>query len=212
LLGGDTDKTPGPTSISITAFGLLPRGSMVLRSGARPGMAVMVTGTIGDAALGLRLRHDGDAMQRWGLDRTMRDHLLARYLLPEPRNAVAVAVRAHASAAMDVSDGLAGDLAKLCRVSGVAAEIEVARVPLSAAARTAVAAEPALIETAVTGGDDYEIVCAVTADKVAAFGTACAAAGVAASEIGHVAAGEGVRFIAADGTALTFAQGAFSHF
>jgi thiamine-monophosphate kinase len=212
LLGGDTVRTPGPATISITAFGILPRGSMVLRNGAKPGDAVLVTGTIGDAALGLRLRRDPDAGARWGLDGAMHDQLLARYVVPEPRNAVAIAVRNAASAAMDVSDGLAGDLAKLCRVSGVAAEIEVGRVPLSAAARKAVAAEPALLEAILTGGDDYEIVCTAPRDKVAAFRAACSGAGVTLTDIGRVAAGEGTRFLTPDGAALTFAHASFSHF
>jgi len=212
LLGGDTVRTPGPATISITAFGMLPRGSMVLRRGAKPGDAVLVTGTIGDAALGLRLRRDPDAAARWGLDGAMRDHLLARYLVPEPRNAVAVAVRTHASAAMDVSDGLAGDLAKLCRVSDVAAEIDAVRVPLSPAARKALAAEPAVIETILTGGDDYEIVCTAPRDKVAAFQTSCSGAGVTLTAVGRVTAGEGTRFVMPDGAPLTFAHASFSHF
>jgi thiamine-monophosphate kinase len=212
LLGGDTVRTPGPATISITAFGMLPRGRMVLRSGAKPGDTVLVSGTVGDAALGLRLRRDPEVAARWRLDGAMGDHLLARYLVPEPRNAVAVAVRTHASAAMDVSDGLAGDLAKLCRVSGVAAEIDVARVPLSPAARKALAAEPAVIETILTGGDDYEIVCTTTPDKVAAFQAACSAAGVTLTAIGRVTAGEGSSFVAPDGNALTFTHRSFSHF
>src|SRR5262249_30820650 len=145
-------------------------------------------------------------------DATMREHLRARYLVPEPRNAAAVAVRTHASAAMDVSDGLAGDLAKLCRVSGVAAEIDVARVPLSPAAGSAWPARPAVIETILTGGDDYEIVCTAPRDKVAAFQAACSAAGVTLSEVGRVAAGEGTRFVMPDGAELTFAHASFSHF
>jgi thiamine-monophosphate kinase len=212
LLGGDTVRTPGPAMISIAAFGLLPHGTMVLRSGAKAGETVLVTGTIGDAALGLRLRREPEAAKRWGLDGSMRTHLLARYLLPEPRSAVAVAVRTHVSAAMDVSDGLAGDLAKLCRVSGVAAEIEAARVPLSEAARKALSAEPSLIETILTGGDDYEIVCTAVPDRVAVLQAACSSAGVALTEIGRVAAGEGTRFVAPDGRPLTFAQASFSHF
>src|SRR5580704_7148056 len=124
LLGGDTDRTPGPVTISIAAFGLLPCGTMVRRSGARPGDLVVVTGTIGDAALGLLVRRDPDTAGRWRLDHRQRDHLIGRYLLPQPRNAVAEALRQHASAAMDVSDGLVGDLGKLCAVSGMAADIE----------------------------------------------------------------------------------------
>ena len=122
LLGGDTVYTPGPVAISITAFGTLPKATMVKRSGARVGDHVIVTGTIGDAALGLKLRKERGATKRWKLDTTMRRHLLARYLVPNPRNALAEALRRNASAAMDVSDGLVGDLGKLCRASGVGAD------------------------------------------------------------------------------------------
>ena len=137
LLGGDTVRTPGPLMVSVAAFGTLPSGTMVRRDGARVGDHVLVTGTIGDAALGLKLRHDRKAARRWKLSAAQRGHLARRYLVPQPRNALAFAVRKYATAAMDVSDGLAGDLGKLCRASGVAAVIDVARVPLSAAARTA---------------------------------------------------------------------------
>ena len=169
LLGGDTDRTPGPVTVSISVFGTVPRGTMVLRSGARAGQRVCVTGTIGDAALGLLLRRDAGAAESWKLRPAHAKHLLTRYLVPQPRNAAAEAVRLHAAAAMDVSDGLAGDLAKLCRASGVCAEIDVERIPLSQAARRAIACDPALIEAALTGGDDYEILCAVEPQKVAAF-------------------------------------------
>jgi thiamine-monophosphate kinase len=114
---------------------------------------------------------------------------------------------------MDVSDGLAGDLAKLCRASAVNAEIEVARVPLSAGARAALAKEPALIETIITGGDDYEVLACVPADKIEALRQQASAAGVPISEIGVVAAGEGgARFLGMDGEPLVFARTSFSHF
>jgi thiamine-monophosphate kinase len=153
LIGGDTTATPGPLAISITALGRTPR--FVPRAGARPGDGVFVSGTIGDAALGLALRRD-DALAA-GLSPRAKKYLLDRYLLPNPRLDLIPVLRAHASAAMDVSDGLAGDLAKLCRVSGVSAAIEAACVPLSASAREAIALAPGLFETALTGGDDYEI-------------------------------------------------------
>jgi thiamine-monophosphate kinase len=149
---------------------------------------------------------------RWGLGRDQQEHLLSRFLLPQPRTAIARALRAHASAAMDVSDGLAGDLAKLCRVSGVAAEVELARLPLSDAARTALAKEPALIETIVTGGDDYEVLACVPAQKVEALRREASAAGVALTEIGTVGTGEGARLLDARGRALTLAHPSFSHF
>ena len=91
----------------------------------------------------------------------MHRHLLKRYLLPEPRNALAEALRRHASAAMDVSDGLAGDLGKLCRASGVGATVDVARVPLSDAALTALVADERATQTILTGGDDFEVVATI---------------------------------------------------
>ena len=211
LLGGDTDHTPGLLSVSITAFGSVPHGKMVRRSTAKAGDSVVVTGTIGDAALGVRLRRDASLAGRWRLPDAVSEQLRQRYLLPEPRNALAAAVLDHASAAMDVSDGLAGDLAKLCRASGVAAEIDTARVPLSDAARAAVAAEPALLDTILTGGDDYEIVLTLAPEKFAALRAAAQAAGVAVTEIGRVMAGQGARFLR-DGKALSFAQPSYSHF
>jgi len=211
LLGGDTDRTPGPLSVSISAFGAVPHGKMVRRSTAKPGDLVVATGTIGDASLGLLLRRDKALAKYWKQSEAMIAHLKQRYLLPEPRNALADAVRQHATAAMDVSDGLAGDLAKLCRASGISAEIDVARVPFSGAVRAAIAAQPAIIETALTGGDDYEIVLTLAPEKLTAFRAAAQAAGVAVSEIGRVTAGAGTRFVR-DGKLLAFAQPSYSHF
>jgi len=211
LFGGDTDHTPGPLSVTVAAFGTLPRGAMAKRTTAKAGDAVVVTGTIGDAALGVRLRKDETLGKSWRLSPVQRAHLLDRYLLPQPRTALAEAVRAHASAAMDVSDGLAGDLAKLCRASGVTAEIDVARVPLSDAARAALAAASALIEPIMTGGDDYEIVLTLEPGKLGSFRAAANKAGVAVTEIGRVTAGQGARFLR-DGKPLTFARPAYSHF
>jgi thiamine-monophosphate kinase len=211
LLGGDTDHTPGPMSVSIAALGAVPHGKMVQRSTAKPGDRIIVTGTIGDAALGVLLRRDESLAKRWRLSEAMSAHLKQRYLLPEPRNALANAVLQNASAAMDVSDGLAGDLAKLCRASGVAAEIDVARVPLSEAVRAAAAAEPSVVETALSGGDDYEIVLTLAAEKFAALRVAAQSVGVAVTEIGRVTAGQGARFVQ-DGKTLTFARPSYSHF
>jgi thiamine-monophosphate kinase len=208
LFGGDTDRTPGPITVSIAMVGSVPQGTMVRRAGAKPGDRVFVTGTIGDAALGLAVRKGRD----FGLSEPQRQHLLARYLLPQPRNALAEAVRTNASAAMDVSDGLAGDFAKLCRASQVGASIEAARVPLSEAARAVIAAEPAMLETALTGGDDYEIVCTVPGARADSFRAAALAAKVAVSEIGAMERGEGARFLDTGGTPLTFKRASYSHF
>ena len=213
LLGGDTDRTPGPVTISIAAFGILPTGTMVRRSGARPGDLVVVTGTIGDAALGLLVRRDPDTAGRWRLDHRQRDHLLARYLLPQPRNLIAEALRRHAAAGMDVSDGLVGDFGKLCAASDVGADIEVARVPLSDAARAAIASDPSLLETALTGGDDYEVVATVPAGARDALMAAAKAAGVPLTEIGRIRADRpGVDFLDQAGKPMLFKRPSFSHF
>ena len=212
LLGGDSVRTPGPLTISITAFGTLPKGTMVRRGDAKPGDRVLVTGTIGDAALGLTLRRKA-APKRWKLTARERRHLTKRYLEPEPRNALAEAVRRHASAAMDVSDGLVGDLGKLCAASRTTAVIEVDRVPLSEAARRVVAAEPARIETVLTGGDDYEVLCTVAPNRIARFRAASVKAGVPVTEIGRVVEGRAPpTFLCGDGRPMHFKQTSFSHF
>lgn len=208
LFGGDTDHTPGPITVSIAMFGSVPKGSMVRRVGAKAGDRVFVTGTIGDGALGVMARKG----KNWELTEEQRQHLVSRYLLPQPRNALAEAVRTHASAAMDVSDGLVGDLAKLCRASGIAADIDVARVPLSDAAKAVLARESSALEAVLTGGDDYEIICTVATARAESFRAAAKAAQVAVTEIGEITAGEGVRFLAAAGQALTFKRTSFSHF
>jgi len=208
LFGGDTDRTPGPITISIAMIGSVPEGTMVRRTGAKPGDRVFVTGTIGDAALGLMLRKG----KKWKLSRAQHQHLVSRYLLPQPRNVLAEAVRTHASAAMDISDGLAGDFTKLCHASDVAADIEVARVPLSDAAKAVIVSDSLMLESVLTGGDDYEIICTIPKAKCVSFVAAAKAANVAVTEIGEIKAGEGARFLAADGRPLAFKHASFSHF
>lgn len=211
LLGGDTDSTPGPISISIAAFGTVPSGTMVKRSGAKAGDHVFVSGAIGDAALGLQVRKG--AAKNWPLEAALRDHLVARYRVPQPRAALAEALRAHASAAMDLSDGLVGDLAKLCAASNVSADIEVARVPRSDAASGALAGDCELIKPILTGGEDYEILCAIPPDRVAPFQDAAARAGVPVTDIGRIVEGNAPpRFLSPEGRPLTFLHTSYSHF
>jgi len=213
VFGGDTVKTDGPLSISIFAFGILPRGTMVRRKGAKTGDHVVITGTIGDAALGLRLLREPALQTDWRLSVDQVQHLVDRYRVPQPCVALAAAVRAHATAAMDVSDGLVGDLAKLCEVSGVSAQIKAAYIPLSAAARQALEADPKLIETIATGGDDYQILCTIPPERMTAFRELAASVGIPVTGMGEIMSGENVpKMIGADGTSLTFARGSFSHF
>ncbi|KRE17426.1 thiamine-monophosphate kinase [Bosea sp. Root381] len=212
LIGGDTVSTSGPLTLSITAFGSVPAGRMVLRSGAKPGDLVLVSGTIGDGALGLKVH--GSAAPAWvsRLGEPERAFLADRYLHPQPRLALADALQNHASAAMDVSDGLVGDLAKLLKASGAGAEIDLDAVPLSPAARAAIMADPALAELAWTGGDDYEILCAASEGEYPALAAAAQAAGIALTPIGRVTPEASVARYREQGRARSFAQGSFAHF
>ena len=213
LVAGDTVSTPGPLTLSITALGSVPTGRMVPRDGARAGDALYVSGTIGDAALGLSLRLDRIGSVRRALGEGDAAHLNRRYLLPQPRVALASALLDHASGAMDVSDGLIGDLSKMLRVSEFSAEVDIERIPLSAAARELVLAEPDLLETVLTGGDDYEILASVPPDSTGAFEAAARAAGVAVARIGTVTAGQGApTFRDARGAPMSFERGSYSHF
>lgn len=213
LLGGDTVSTPGPLMISVTAFGRVPSGKMVHRSGARPGDRVVVTGTIGDAALGLDILKDGAVAGVLAKDDAAKAMLVGRYRVPQPRNALAKAVRDHASAAMDVSDGLAGDLAKLCRASGVSAAIDAPGIPLSAPAAALLAHGTVGIEAIVSGGDDYEILCTISENRFEAFAKAAALAEVAVASIGTVIAGTSApSFMDAQGREITLKRQSYSHF
>lgn len=211
LLGGDTVRGPA-LAVSISAFGAVAQGQMVRRTTARPGDRLCVSGTIGDAALGLALRAPEAPAWAAALSDGQRDFLLGRYLRPQPRTALAPVLVGHASAAMDVSDGLAGDLAKMLRASGATAAIEAEAIPFSPAARAALATEPALFDRLVTGGDDYEILAAVPPARLDAFLAAAAAAGVATAAIGTVAEGSGPPLFRRGGTERRYARGSYSHF
>lgn len=200
LIGGDTTKTPGPLTISITALGRSSR--FVPRSRARPGDAIYVSGTIGDAALGLALRRDPALAAR--LASESLDYLSHRYLIPHPRLDLSPWLRVNASAAIDVSDGLAGDLAKLARASGVSAVVDLPSVPLSDAAHAAIALDPRLFETAITGGDDYEILFVAAPEIAPPAG---------ASRIGEMVAGsQPPLFRDADKKPVVFKKMSFQHF
>lgn len=213
LLGGDTVSTPGPQMISITAFGRVPKGQMVGRTGAKPGDRILVTGTIGDAALGLDLLTGGAVATALAADPAAQEMLVSRYRVPQPRNVLTQAVRDHATAAMDVSDGLAGDLTKLCAASGVSATVNVASVPLSAAAAGLVARSAICVETLLAGGDDYEVLCTVPPAQSDALIAAGQAVGLAVTAIGTIVAGyEPPRFLDGQGQELVLKRLSYSHF
>jgi thiamine-monophosphate kinase len=212
LMGGDTDRRPGPITISITAVGRVPQGRMVRRNTARPGDAVLVSGTLGDAALGLLLRRNARLAPTWGLSEADADHLRRRYLRPQPRLGLADALREHATAAMDISDGLAKDLGRMCAASGCGAKVRLADLPLSAAAGKALAADPRLMLSIAAGGDDYEVLAAVSPDKASDFVAAAGRAGIGMRRIGTLTGDSDVIFEGGDGLPVSFPSSGWDHF
>lgn len=190
LMGGDTVTTPGPASFSLTALGWAPKGRAVSRAGAQPGDAIVVTGTIGDGLLGLRA-----ARGELGLEEERNAALAAHYRTPEPRVDFAPAVREHASAALDVSDGLIADVEHMAAASGALAVIDLERLPLSRPAsvwlETRVDPVAALVELA-TGGDDYEIVMAVSPGALDGLKRAADDQRLRLTVLGAFAEGEGL--------------------
>lgn len=200
LWGGDTTATPGPLSLALTAVGHVPPGGIPRRDGARAGDLICVTGTIGDGALGLRAIR-GELADPSG-------YLSDRYRLPRPR--LGLALHGLVSAAMDISDGLVQDLGHICRASGLAAEIDAARVPLSPAAREA---GPEWLETCLTGGDDYELLLAVPPGNHAALAAEAGRVGIPLTGIGRFVAGApAVAVRDAAGAPMRFASAGWSHF
>ena len=208
LVGGDTTSTPGPLTLTVTAIGEVRDGWEIRRSGAHAGDLVVVSGTIGDAALGLQAGRGGLA----SLAPSARETLIARYRLPTPRLALGQALVGYARSAIDVSDGLVADLGHVAQSSRVAIEIEAAKVPLTDAARAAVAAEPALLETAFTGGDDYELAFTVPAGTEAALPAMAERGGVPITIIGRTRKGTGIRVLDASGRAMRIAKSGWRHF
>ncbi|MES0867949.1 thiamine-phosphate kinase [Pseudovibrio sp. SCP19] len=190
LLGGDTISCPQGPLLSVTAFGQVPKGQVVRRNEAVAGALLYVTGTIGDAALGLKLRLDDELVGELELSAEHCDFLLNRYLLPQPRVAAVSALRDYAVAAMDISDGLIADLGHMCRTSHVQAAVRLENVPLSDAASAMIAKDTAFRETAITGGDDYEILAAVMPENAVAFEVALQEAGLRCTQIGVLSAAD----------------------
>jgi thiamine-monophosphate kinase len=207
LAGGETDATPGPVTITVTAIGYTPEGELVRRNGARPGDTVFVTGTIGDAAAGLLL-----AKGKVQASSAEHEFLLSRFRLPVPGLSFGRAMRKIASAAIDVSDGLLADLGHIAETSGVRIEVDAARIPLSEALGEFSGADVDARARAAAAGDDYEIgfTAAPTNEPEIA---ACARETLTeVTAIGSVVAGQGVRLLNASGQQIVVAKRGYTHF
>jgi thiamine-monophosphate kinase len=208
LIGGDTVATPGPLTLALTAIGELAGESALLRSNARSGDNIWVSGPIGDAAFGLLV---GQGKAPFLRPETAQS-LLNRYRLPSPRTTLGPALISLAHAAMDISDGLVGDLGHICRASGVGAEISADKVPLSEAVQTALAAGLGDFQRVLTGGDDYELLFTAPAGRTADIKALGRALDLNPTPIGRIIDGDAVRVIGTDGRPIALVGGGYRHF
>jgi thiamine-monophosphate kinase len=208
MAGGDTVSTPGPLTLSLTAIGRVPAGSELRRTGAQPGDHLWVSGTVGDAGLGLRvLKGDLD-----GLSDPDRAYLIDRFRRPRPRVALGDRLRGIATAAIDVSDGLVADLGHICDCSKVGAAIHAGAIPLSPAARAAVDQGTATLAGIATAGDDFELLFTAPEGMGAHLREIARASGIEIAAIGSVGEGDGVRLLDEDDTEIALESRGFRHF
>lgn len=212
LIGGDTDVAAGPLSVTITALGSVASGAFVRRAGAKPGDKIYVTGTIGDAGVGLQVRRNPQQADAWTLTETAADFLQNRSLRPRPHVRAVPLLRSYATAAIDLSDGLVKDAHALARASGCAMTIECASLPVSQPARDVVASGGVDARALLTEGGDYEILLTVPEPQCAAFEAAAVESGVPVTQIGAIAEGSETAFIGADGAPLVFDRYGYDHF
>ena len=209
VIGGDTVATSGPLVLSLTAVGRIPEGEALLRSNARSGDEIWLSGSLGDGALGLLVaKGEGRA-----LPKAHADALLDRYRLPRPRVALGPRLRGLAHAAMDVSDGLVADLGHLCRASKLHGDIEADRLPLSEAAQAALAAGVGEgLATVVSGGDDYEILFTAPPDARGSLEALSRELDLRLTSIGRMGVGEGVALLDKAGAEITLSRAGYNHF
>jgi len=203
VVGGDT--TAGPLSICIAVFGEVPVGQALLRSGARVGDELWVSGSLGDARLALEVFRGTVA-----LDADAFEAVRARMELPAPRVALGIALRGLATSAIDISDGLLGDLRHVLVRSGVGATLDADALPISAV----LAAQPLALqrECALAGGDDYELLFTAVPAREADVRAAAASAGCTATRIGRIEATPGARIVDRHGEVVAAAFPSFDHF
>ena len=208
LIGGDTTSTPGALTLAVMALGQVATGRMLRRGTAQDGDDVYVSGTLGDAALGLLVLRGG--LQRLGA--MAHEELVGRYRLPQPRTRLGPALLGLASASMDVSDGLVADLGHICETSGLGAVIDEPSVPMSPAARAALHEHPALISAILGGGDDYEILFTAAPDSREKIAALSRKLELPLTRIGAMRAGSGVKVLRADGSERTLDSAGWQHF
>jgi thiamine-monophosphate kinase len=208
LLGGDSVATQGPAVLSLTAIGEVAAGAEIRRSGARRGDHVWVSGTIGDAFLGLAVLRGGHPE----LAAEERAVLISRFQLPEPRVELGPRLAGIAHAMLDVSDGLVADLGHICEASQVGACVMLAELPLSPAARQIAAGTPDLPLRLATAGDDYELLFTAPPEASETILRLAAELRLPLTAIGTIEPGAAVRLVDAEGKLVPVAAAGYRHF
>jgi thiamine-monophosphate kinase len=206
LVGGDTCRSPGPLLISVTVEGSAPAAEVICRSGAEPGQAIYVSGTLGESALGLRRLRAG---------RQPEPCLARRHHDPQARVALgrALAAAGLAGAMIDLSDGLLADLGHILKASSVGARLEEDRLPLSPVFREALAEDPQLLELAWSGGEDYELLFTVPPAKEPLLAQVAAACGILLTRLGTIGPPEnGLQIVDSEGRLRQPTCSGFNHF
>ncbi len=204
LMGGDTTRTPGVLSLTATALGYVPTGQALTRSGAKPGDDIYVTGTIGDAALGLRIAQ--------GATCTTGEELLHKYRLPEPRVKMGQALRSLATSCMDISDGLIQDMGHICTCSHTGATLDMDGIPFSDAARIALQEWHEDENALLNGGDDYELLFTAPPAQSAQIQNISRTLSTRVTRIGHMTEGSNVRVLKSGHPLLSPPDEGYRHF
>jgi len=212
LIGGDTTATSGPVTITISALGLVQHEAAITRLGAKAGDRIYVGGSIGDSYLGLRLLQNPSLAEEWGLSKEDVIYLTGRYRRPPVSTGAALIIRNFAKASIDVSDGLAADVEKLCNVSHVGAVIETARIPFSPAARKVLDRAPELLPELLSAGDDYVPVIAVSKTSADLFESEAEDHGLNFTQLGVATPPDQIRLLDERGSEIPLKNKGFTHF
>lgn len=208
LYGGDTVATPGPLSLTLTAFGTVPKGQALKRSSATIGDQIYVSGTLGDSALGLMALRDELPI----IDAAHRDFLINRFQAPQPRVNLGQSMREIARGVADISDGFVADLNHICEASQVGAKVFADDLPLSDAAKAVIALEPSYLSTILTGGDDYELVFMAPSESQAQIDQLSTSLDIKLSRIGVITEGKEISIFDSNQKSMSLDTMGYKHF
>lgn len=212
LSGGDCDRRSGPFSVTVTVIGEVPHHGMVTRCGGRVGESLFVSGSLGEAALGLKLRRRDKSSSLWNLEKSETRDLERRYMRPTPRLDIRDILRQYATSAIDISDGLYKDLQHLCSACKCGAEIEISKIPLNPVVQKILTIDREVINLILSGGDDYEILFSVPDDCIGEVTRMSQSLGTKVTKIGSLTINSNVFVRDANGTPVQVERSGWDHF